>query len=213
MTTARRILVVAGTDTNVGKTVFSAGLTGALGAAYWKPVQSGLAGETDAQCVQRLAQLGADRIVPSVYELNLPASPHIAARRDGIDIRLRHLDLPQITDRPLVVETAGGVMVPLSERLLQIDLLAHWQQPVVLVARTKLGTINHTLLSLEALRRRRVPVLGVAFVGDPEPEPEATIVSIGRVQRLGRLGCIEPLDASSLKRAFSEAFDVADFEL
>ncbi len=213
MTTAGelRIVVVAGTDTDVGKTVFSAGLTSVLNAAYWKPVQSGLAGETDAQCVQRLAQIGADRIVPSVYELNLPASPHIAARHDGIDIRRRHLDLPSVA-RPLVVETAGGVMVPLSERLLQIDLLAHWQQPVILVARTRLGTINHTLLSLEALRRRRVPVLGVAFVGDPEPEPEATIVRMGRVRRLGRLDRIEPLDASSLKRAFSAAFDVADFE-
>lgn len=213
MTTEQRILVVAGTDTNVGKTVFSAGLTGALGAAYWKPVQSGLEGETDAQCVQRLAVLPPDRIVPSVYELAMPASPHIAARHDGVDIRRRHLDLPQVAERPLVVETAGGVMVPLSERLLQIDLLAHWQQPVILVARTALGTINHTLLSLEALRRRRVPVLGVAFVGDPEPEPEATIVRMGRVRRLGRLPRITPLDAGSLQLAFVEAFDPEDFDL
>lgn len=203
--------VIAGTDTDVGKTVFAAGLTAALGAMYWKPVQSGLSGATDAQTVQRLAALPAERILPSAYELNLPASPHISARHDGIDIRRRNLDLPQ-AHGPLVVETAGGVMVPLSERLLQIDLLGEWQKPLILVARTALGTINHTLLSLEALRRRRVPVLGVAFSGAPEPEPEATIVSMGRVRRLGRLDRIDPLTSETLKAAFAESFDLDDFK-
>lgn len=202
--------VIAGTDTDVGKTVFSAALTAALGAFYWKPVQSGLAGDTDAAIVRRLGQVPADRILPSAYELNLPASPHIAAKHDGVDIRRRHLDVPQVNG-PLVVETAGGVMVPLSERLLQIDLLGEWQLPVIVVARTALGTINHTLLSLEALRRRRVPVLGVAFVGEPEPEPEETIVRMGRVRRLGRLGRITPLTPEGLRAAFAEAFDLEDF--
>lgn len=204
--------VIAGTDTEVGKTVFAAGLTALLGAAYWKPIQAGLSGDTDALSVQRLGGISADRIVPSAYELKLPASPHIAARHDGIDIRRRNLDLPRV-ERPLVIETAGGVMVPLSERLLQIDLLSEWQKPVIIVARTGLGTINHTLLSLEALRRRRVPVLGVAFVGQAEPEPEATIVRMGRVRRLGRLGRVEPLTPESLRVAFDEAFDLEAFNL
>lgn len=200
------IFVVAGTDTGVGKTVFAAGLAATLDAAYWKPVQAGLAGETDAQAVCRLGGLDASRIVPSAFALQRPASPHIAARNDGVAIRQSRLALP-VLDRPLVVETAGGVMVPLSERLLQVDLMAHWQKPVVLVARTELGTINHTLLSLEALRRRRVPVMGVAFVGEAEPEVEASIVVMGHVRRLGRLPALAVLDAGTLRSAFADAFD------
>lgn len=204
-------LVIAGTDTGVGKTVFAAALTAALGASYWKPVQAGLDGETDEATVRRLAALAGDRIIASIYRLATPASPHIAAAVEGVDIRLRQLELPDAA-RPLVVETAGGVMVPYSPRLLQIDVLGHWQQPVILCARTTLGTINHSLLSLEALRRRRVPVHGVAFIGEPAPEVEATICDMGGVRRLGRLGPVAPLDAVTLAAAFAAGFDVADFE-
>ena len=202
--------VVAGTDTDVGKTVFAAALTAALDGVYWKPVQAGLAGETDADIVRRLGGLAADRILASAYALRMAASPHIAARHDGVDIRLSRLDLPD-TQRPLVIEAAGGLMVPLSTRLLQIDLLAAWQRPVILCSRTALGTINHTLLSLEALRRRRVPVQGVAFIGGAEPEVEATIVTMGHVRRLGRLPWVDPLDAATLRAAFAEAFDTHAF--
>lgn len=202
----RAVFVVAGTDTGVGKTVFAAGLAAALDGVYWKPIQAGLTGETDADMVCRLGGLDAARIFPTVYALQRPASPHIAARHDGVSIRQSRLAVP-VLDRPLVIETAGGVMVPLSERLLQVDLLAHWQKPVVLVARTALGTINHTLLSLEALRRRRVPVMGVAFVGEAEPEAEASIVVMGHVRRLGRLPPLQVLDAGALHSAFADAFD------
>jgi dethiobiotin synthetase len=202
--------VVAGTDTNVGKTVFAAALAGALDARYWKPIQAGNDGESDSAAVARLAGLPADRLIASAYNLALAASPHIAARREGIDIRQRALGLP-VVDGPLVVETAGGVMVPLSLRVLQVDLMASWQKPVVLCARTSLGTINHTLLSLEALRRRRVPVHGVAFIGEAEPEVEATIAALGRVRSLGRLPWLEPLDAGSLRAAFAGGFDLRDF--
>lgn len=204
--------VVAGTDTNVGKTVFAAALAGALGAKYWKPIQAGNAGESDSDAVARLAGLSKIRIVKSAYALALPASPHLAARHEGIDIRQRMLGMPAATRGGLVVETAGGVMVPLSLRLLQIDVMAFWQKPVILCARTTLGTINHTLLSLEALRRRRVPVHGVAFIGDAEPEVEATIVAFGRVRRLGRLPWLDPLDAATLRAAFAGGFDVGDFQ-
>ncbi len=207
----QRIFVVAGTDTGVGKTVLSAALVDALGAAYWKPVQAGLDGETDAQTVARLAGLDASRVVSTIHDLAMPASPHIAAAHEGVDIRQRRLGLPEVK-APLVIETAGGVMVPLSSRLLQIDLMAYWQRPVVLVARTSLGTINHTLLSLEALRRRRVPVLGVAFVGEEEAEVEASISILGGVRRLGRLPRLDPLTGDTLKRAFAEGFDLRDFE-
>ena len=202
--------VVAGTDTNVGKTVFAASLVGALGARDWKPVQAGNEDESDSAAVSRLAGMPADRLIASAYDLALPASPHIAARRESIDIRQRALGLP-VVDGPLVVETAGGVMVPLSMRLLQVDLMAFWQKPVVLCARTSLGTINHSLLSLEALQRRRVPVHGVAFIGEAQPEVEATIATMGRVRRLGRLPWLAPLDAGSLRAAFADGFDLRDF--
>jgi dethiobiotin synthetase len=202
--------VVAGTDTNVGKTVFAAALAGALEAHYWKPIQAGSEGETDSEAVARLAGLPRKRIVESAYVLGVPASPHLSALREGVDIRQRKLSLP-VVDAPLVVETAGGVMVPLSLRLLQVDVMAFWQKPVVLCARTSLGTINHTLLSLEALRRRRVPVHGVAFVGAAEPEVEATIATLGRVRRLGRLPWLDPLDPRTLRAAFASEFDARDF--
>ena len=204
------VFIIAGTDTDVGKTVFAAALTAALDGVYWKPIQAGVADGADADTVRRLTGLGTDRILPSAYSFRLAASPHIAAFHDGVDIRQRALGLPA-ADRPLVVETAGGLMVPLSERLLQIDLVAHWQRPVIIVARTALGTINHCLLSLEALRRRRVPVLGVAFIGDAEPEVEATIGVRGRVRHLGRLPRLAQLDAAALSAAFADAFDVRDF--
>jgi dethiobiotin synthetase len=207
MKTSPPTFVVTGTDTGIGKTVFSAGLTAALNGCYWKPIQAGLDDETDAETVRRLGEIGADRIVSGIYALRQPRSPHLAALHDGVEIRQRHLGLPSV-DRPLVVEGAGGLMVPLSPRLLQIDVISSWQRPVILCARTALGTINHTLLSLEALRRRRVAVLGVAFCGEQDPEAEATIETMGHVRRLGRLPRLDPLDAGTLRAAFAEAFDV-----
>ena len=204
------IHVVTGTDTGIGKTVFAAALADALGASYWKPIQAGLDGETDAAAVARLGAIGPDRIVPGIYALRRAASPHLAAADEGIDIRQRELGLPPVKG-PLVIEGAGGLMVPLSQRLLQIDLFAYWGRPVILVARTTLGTINHCLLSMEALRRRRVPVLGVAFVGDAEPDVESTIVAMGRVRRLGRLPRLDPLTPTTLRQTFADNFDARDF--
>ncbi len=202
--------IVTGTDTDVGKTVFAAALVAALDGAYWKPIQAGLDGETDAATVRRLSGIAGDRILPGVHALRMAASPHIAAWHENVDIRQRDLGLPNVL-HPLVVEGAGGVIVPLSPRLLQIDLFAHWGLPVILCARTSLGTINHTLLSLEALRRRRVPVHGVACIGASEPEVEETIVTLGHVRRLGRLPRLDPLDPDTLAAAFASAFDLRDF--
>ncbi|WP_170341354.1 dethiobiotin synthase [Ruegeria arenilitoris] len=196
-------VIVTGTDTGVGKTVFSAGLTAALGAQYWKPVQSGLEEETDSQIVARLS---GQPVLPEAYLLNLPASPHLSAEAEGVEIDLDRLTLPQ-TDRPLVVEGAGGVMVPLTRQAYYLDLFARWQAPVILVARTALGTINHTTLSLMALRGAGCPVVGVAFIGDPEPAVEQTIIQMSQVPHLGRLGRIETLTPDTLLHAF-EAIDM-----
>lgn len=204
------VIVVTGTDTDVGKTVFAAALTGALGASYWKPVQAGTDDGTDRQRVARLAGIASERILPEAYALATPCSPHRAAEIDGVTIDLDRLALPQV-DGPLVVEGAGGVLVPIVGRTTFGDLFARWQRPVVLVARTALGTINHSLLSIEALRTRGVPLLGIAFIGDSVPDSEDTIVRLGNTRRLGRLPRLETLDPATLAEAFATHFDVEDF--
>ena len=195
--------LVTGTDTDIGKTVFAAGLAGALGAYYWKPVQAGVDPEGDKETVARLGGILKTHILPEAYRLRTPASPHLAARIDGVEVHLDSLALPQV-DGPLVVEGAGGVLVPVSETLLMADLFAYWQLPVILCARTALGTINHSLLSIEALRSRGVPLAGIAFIGDPHEENERIIPQLAKVPSLGRLPRLDPLNAASLKAAFAE---------
>ena len=206
-------IVVTGTDTEIGKTVFAAGLADLLGANYWKPIQSGLEGETDSQIVARLGGLSPERILPERYRLNTPVSPHQSAAIDGISIDIAALDVPDTGDKSLVIEGAGGLMVPLDQTTLYIDVFARWRLPVVLCARTALGTINHSLLSIEALRRREVALLGIAFIGESNPESERTICAIGRVKRLGRLPPISPLTRGSLREAFATSFNRSDFQL
>lgn len=197
---AKRGYIVTGTDTDVGKTVFAAGLAAALNADYWKPAQAGTDGGTDSERVARLAP--GVTVLPEAYCLATPCSPHEAARIDGVEIALERLALPQ-TDKMLVVEGAGGVLVPYRMDLLAADIFVHWGLPAILVARTALGTINHTLLSIEALRARGVAVAGVAFIGEEEPVAEQAIVEIGKVEHLGRLPILDPLDADGLARAFA----------
>ena len=205
-------IIVAGTDTGIGKTVFSAGLVRAIDGCYFKPVQAGLDGETDRETARRLTALPEPRLLAEVYKLRTPVSPHRAAEIDGVEIDLDRLTLPQ-TEPPLVVEAAGGVLTPLTRHATFADLLARWPAPVVLCARTTLGTINHTLLSLEALRARRVRVLGVAFIGEANADSERTIVEMGGVARLGRLPYLAPLTREGLARSFAENFDVAAFRM
>ena len=206
-------IVIAGTDTAVGKTVFAAALVAALDGYYWKPVQAGLDGETDTEIVRRLSGLSAERMLPEVYRLTTAASPHLAAERDGVEIDFEGLaNAPVVAhDRTVVIEGAGGLLVPLTRHLLQIELFARWGAPVVLVASTRLGTINHSLLSVEALKRRRIPILGIAFVGEENTDSERTIGEMGGVRHLGRLPILDPLDSEALRSGFGVNFAVADF--
>jgi dethiobiotin synthetase len=205
-------IVVTGTDTGIGKTVFAAALTGALGASYWKPVQAGLDpdGSGDADTVARLSGAAPERILLEAYRLMTPCSPHRAAEIDGVTIDLAALTPPAI-EGPLVIEGAGGVLVPVTRSTTFADLFARWGLPVVIVARTELGTINHSLLSIEALRTRGVPLVGVAFVGEANADTEATIAEMGGVKRLGRLPRIARLDAQALAIAFARNFRLEDF--
>lgn len=207
----RRTLIVTGTDTGIGKTVLAAALAGALGAHYWKPVQAGIEEEgPDAQRVGFLGGLPEGKVLAEAYSLTTPCSPHLAAEIDGVTIDTARLALPDI-DGPLVVEGAGGALVPISRTETYADQFARWGAPVVLVARTMLGTINHSLLSIEALRARGVDVLGVAFVGDPVEDSEATICAMGNVKRLGRLPRLDPLTPETLAAAFAANFRLEDF--
>lgn len=197
--------VITGTDTGIGKTVFSAALAGALKLPYWKPIQSGLEEETDTEAVARLS--GAP-VLPEAYRLVTPASPHLAAEIDGVTIEPDRLTPPE---GDLLIEGAGGALVPVTRGLLYADLFARWQIPVVVCARTTLGTINHSLLTIEALKSRGVPIHGIAFLGEAVEDSEAIIAEIGRVRRLGRLPIVDPLTRENLAVAFANNFDLADF--
>ncbi len=202
--------VVTGTDTGIGKTVLAAALTSALAAHYWKPVQSGLEEETDAETVARLGKIPSERIIEEAYRLRTPASPHQAAAIDGVKIDPDALVLPASTGS-LVVEGAGGVLVPLTSRILFADVFARWQAPVILCARTSLGTINHTLMSVEALQRRSVPIFGIAFIGEENTETQRTIIHISGTRFLGRLDWANQLTHERLMTTFHRGFDIAMF--
>jgi len=184
-----RGVFVTGTDTDVGKTMVAAWLAQHWQADYWKPIQTGSTQGTDFDSVARLAP--AARIHPSAVVLPAPLSPHEAARREKTRIDLSAL-VPPVTHRPLVVEGAGGVMVPINEVALMIDLMERLALPAVVVARSGLGTINHTLMTLEMLRRRRVPLLGVVMNGQLNPANRQAIEHFGGVRVLAE---IQPLPA------------------
>jgi dethiobiotin synthetase len=204
-------LIVSGTDTDIGKTVFSAALADALGANYWKPIQAGHDDGTDSRRVTELGGLPPERILTEKHVLNTPASPHYAAKLDGITIDADALLPPPPGDRPLVIEGAGGLMVPVNDDTLFIDIFARWKLPLVLCARTALGTINHSLLSIEAVKRRGIPLIGIAFIGDEQAESERIICKLSSVRRLGRLPRLAPLTHQSLRSAFATSFNLADF--
>ena len=203
-------IVVTATGTDIGKTVFAAALTAALDGYYWKPVQAGLDDGSDLERVGRLSGLPAARLLPEAYRLTTPCSPHRAAEIDGVTIDVDALEPPRC-DRPLVIEGAGGVLVPFSRQATFADVMARWQLPVVLVAATSLGTISHSLAAIEALRARKVDIRGIAFVGDADEDSEATIAAMGGVKRLGRLPMLDPLEPGALAAAFAAHFDLADF--
>jgi dethiobiotin synthetase len=204
---------ITGTDTGVGKTVVSALLCAALDAIYWKPIQTGTREGTDRKTVMQLAQLPRTRTVPEAYRFAPPVSPHLAARRAGVRIELRKIRMPLIAPREnLIVEGAGGALVPINDKQLMTDLMRHLKLPVVLVARTALGTINHTLLSLAALRAARLPVRGVVMVGKPYPENRKAIERYGDIRVVGTLPWLKKLDRSLLLKTFRQNFERKVFQ-
>ena len=197
-------LVVCGTDTDVGKTVVSAWLVQGLEATYWKPVQSGLEEGGDRQRVIDLLQLPEHRCIPEAYAFQAAVSPHWAAELENRVLEPRRLQLPPSGTTPLVVETAGGLHVPLTRSWRQIDQLQRWNLPVVLVCRSGLGTLNHTLLSLEALANRGIPVLGLILNGPLHADNPRTLEDLGGVPVLAELPPLDPLCAATLSAAWQK---------
>lgn len=178
--------VVAGIGTEIGKTIVSAVLVEALRADYWKPVQSGALDDSDTETVRRLVRNTQSRFHPEAYRLTQPLSPHAAAQLDGVRIDLNRMVPPQ-TDNTLVIELAGGLMVPLNERDLNLDWVQRLGLPIVLVSRNYLGSINHTLLSAEVCRNQNIPVLGLVFNGPTVSASETFILNYTGLPCLGRI--------------------------
>jgi dethiobiotin synthase len=188
---AAAAIFVTGTDTDVGKTIICALLCRALQAGYWKPIQSGTLDSSDTMLVNRLTDFPASHFYPETYRLTEPLSPHASAALDNVHIELGAFSLPSYSQSTLIVEGAGGVMVPINEQHFVADIITHLNLPTLVVARSALGTINHTLLTLQALRARGVHVLGVILNGPANPGNVAAIEKYGDIKVVAQ---VQPLD-------------------
>jgi dethiobiotin synthetase len=194
-----RGIFVTGTDTGVGKTIVAASLVCAVRqtekVCYWKPIQTGIEQDDDTATVKSLARCAADEIFDCGFRLQRPLSPHLSARLAGVEITLEKVRRFRVVDeRFWIVEGAGGVLVPLNERDLMCDLMKVFGLPVLVVARTQLGTINHTLLTLEALRSRHLMLCGVVMNGERNEENRKAIEHYGGVQTVAEMPVFEQLD-------------------
>lgn len=192
-------IFITGIGTGVGKTVTSAIVTEHLKADYWKPIQSGDLENSDTITVKQLVSNDKTYFHPEVYKLTQPLSPHLSARLDGIEIDINTIKIPE-TQNTLVIEGAGGLMVPLNQQFLIIDLIAQLQAEVILVSQHYLGSINHTLLSYELLKSKNIPVKGILFNGH-NPESEAYITQYTKLKHLGTIPVLNNLDKNSVKEA------------
>lgn len=190
-------LFITGTDTNIGKTVVAAWLVYHLKADYWKPIQTGTEEGYDSKTVVELANLSEKKLHPEIYKFKAPLSPHSAAALEYQTISFQQISIP-MTKNTLIIEGAGGVLVPLNQKESMIDLIVQLQAPVIVVARSSLGTINHTCLTLEALRSRKILVLGVILNGPLNPSNKMATEQYGKTKVLAELPTLNPLTAESL---------------
>lgn len=198
-------IFVTGTDTGIGKTVVSAALMSALRlekrVCYWKPVQTGIEEDNDTETVRRLASCKESEIFDDGIRLEKPLSPHLSARLAEVEISIGQIlaFLPEKRDdRFWIVEGAGGILVPLNRTELMIDLIKSLRLPILIVSRSGLGTINHTLLTLETLRRFELEIIGVIMNGPLNPENKLAIEHYGQVRVFAELPPIEELNPVNL---------------
>ncbi|MFD2162971.1 dethiobiotin synthase [Paradesertivirga mongoliensis] len=190
-------LFITGIGTDVGKTVVSAVLVEKLKADYWKPVQSGDLINSDTQKVRHLVANHKSVFHQETYRLNQPFSPHKSAALDGIEIDLQSISVPDTSNR-LIIEGAGGLMVPLNNKHYVVDLIKLFEAEVILVVKHYLGSINHTLLSLELLNSKNIPVKGIIFNGGSDSYSEQAIFDHSKVSRLGNIPFVEGLSAEKI---------------
>jgi dethiobiotin synthetase len=198
---------IVGTGTEVGKTVVSALFVTGLNASYWKPIQSGLFDGTDTDTVKLLSGIQDNQIIPEVYRLNQPLSPHLSAKIDGKVIKMDNFFMPDLSvlnQGSLVIEAAGGLYVPLNDKDLMIDLVKKLELPTILVCRSDLGTINHSLLSIEALRNRNIPIVGFLTNGIKNAENAEAISFYGGLKFLGHVPQMSKIDNSVLQSLWDE---------
>lgn len=188
---------ITGIGTNVGKTVVAAILTEALEADYWKPIQAGDLDNSDSIEIKRLISNKKTKIYPETYRLSNPLSPHAAAKYDSVEIDINKITIP-ITDNHLIIEGAGGLMVPLNEEKLMIDLIQQLKVEVILVSKHYLGSINHTLLSIEILKSRNIPIRGIIFNGNKNQDTEQIILKYSSIQFLGRINHHNQIDKKEI---------------
>ena len=199
MSTFSKRIIICGTDTDVGKTIVSSFFVQGLKGIYWKPIQSGTEEGTDTKTVCNLLSLEPNSYLPERYKFKAPVSPHWAAEQESAFIEPSNLKLPDL-DELIIIETAGGLMVPLNRDWLQIDQLKVWGAPIILVARTGLGTLNHTLLSLEALKYRNLDVLGIVLNGPPHKDNPKTLEQFGDTKILASLPIFDEVNAKVLSQ-------------
>lgn len=197
---------VTGIDTNIGKTVVSAILVKALNASYWKPIQSGDLDYTDSMKVQAMSGADSSRIISEKYRLTKPASPHLSAELENVTISLDDFQLPEVSGN-LIVEGAGGLMVPLNYQDTILGLIQKLALPVILVSKNYLGSINHTLLSIYALKRYNIPIKGIIISGEAHTPTEKAIESIGGVKILHHIPYTENLNQWFIKEQAEKLVD------
>lgn len=189
---------VTGIGTEIGKTIASAILVEALEADYWKPIQAGELEYTDSQKVKDLISNTESKFHCESFRLKLAMSPHAAAQNENISINTFDCQIPK-TDKPLIIEGAGGLLVPLNDKEYIIDLIKKLKVEVILVSQHYLGSINHTLLSIEAVKNRNIPIRGILFNGDENKDTEQIILSKSGLNILGRIPTLKTVDKTSIK--------------
>lgn len=206
-------IVIAGTDTNIGKTICSALLMSVLKGTYFKPIQSGSKEDNDTNTVKKISELDDTHFLKEKYILKEPLSPHQAAELENIIIEENQLILPnKIPYKPLIIELAGGLMVPINRQTLFIDIIKKWDAKVILCVRTSLGTINHALLSIEALKTRNIDIMGIVFIGEENIDNKKTIIDFSDVRNLGSIPGLDKINRVTLIDTFYDNFDVTYFK-
>ena len=195
--------IICGTDTDIGKTLISSFFVRGLNSFYWKPIQSGIEFQTDSQTIEQITKINKEKIINEAYVFTQPLSPHWASEIDKKTVDFKMLKLPKV-DGAMIIETAGGLMVPITRSFLQIDLIKDWNLPVILVCKSSLGTLNHTLLSIEALKKRNINIMGLIVNGEKHLDNPKTLFEFSGVPIIAEFPYIQKIDSNNLDILWKE---------